>query len=655
MQLKVGFVSMPAQSLHSCSFVVSETTFLPFSSQINQLWSDAKLPAFDLQGPSLRQAGRRNVIAVCVVIFLLAAGVRLLHWQDNRPILPRLFSGMVATYKGGTRYLMNGDVAGFIKGPSPPGEADILTYPPGYPIVMAAVFKIFGGSDSAMRAFQITCDALTAVLLFFLALEFVPWKIAPIAGALAALSPQFAYYSLILIPDSLVTLPLLLALYFLVRAVKQNRLRSIVFAGLFIGISCWLRSNALLLAPFLALLLLLIVDRARRWRYAGVLVATTLIVIAPITIRNMLVFHHFIPLSLGAGQMLTVGISDYDKERHFGLPGTDLETVTHEAEAYGRPEFANSLFGGDGPMRDRDRTSRAIGVIKSHPFWFAGVVLRRAVSMLKFERVQIVNIEPGVTHSLNIPADAKPDLFFAPVELLTMVSTGSDGVSAMPEGNALKIETGRSNSPAQTIFGPMGLEPHTDYLLRLPLKVNEGNVVISISSSDGKTVYASTPVFHVLEPLPGQDQQTHVVHIPFTTGEGTGVQLSLNNEGRKPLPTVVEVGKVEVFRLGPASLSCVRYVRAVIHVAQKFFVTAWMIPLALLGAILLRASGAGRFLVLLLAVPLYYLSAQSFLHTEYRYVMAIQPPLFILVAAALYSIGALGLRLGASLLHPKEH
>jgi len=345
-----------------------------------------------------------------------------------------------------------------------------------------------------MRAFQITCDALTAVLLFFLALEFVPWKIAPIAGALAALSPQFAYYSLILIPDSLVTLPLLLALYFLVRAVKQNRLRSIVFAGLFIGISCWLRSNALLLAPFLALLLLLIVDRARRWRYAGVLVATTLIVIAPITIRNMLVFHHFIPLSLGAGQMLTVGISDYDKERHFGLPGTDLETVTHEAEAYGRPEFANSLFGGDGPMRDRDRTSRAIGVIKSHPFWFAGVVLRRAVSMLKFERVQIVNIEPGVTHSLNIPADAKPDLFFAPVELLTMVSTGSDGVSAMPEGNALKIETGRSNSPAQTIFGPMGLEPHTDYLLRLPLKVNEGNVVISISSSDGKTETTKTLV-----------------------------------------------------------------------------------------------------------------------------------------------------------------
>jgi len=561
---------------------------------------------------------------------------------------------MLATYTGGTRYLMKGDVAGFIKGPSPPGEADILTYPPGYPIVMATVFKIFGESDSAMRVFQITCDAITAVLLFFLALEFVPWKIATIAGALAALSPQFAYYSVILIPDSLVTLPLLLALYFLVRGVKQNRLRSIVFAGLFIGISCWLRSNALLLAPFLALLLLLIVDRARRWRYAGVLVATTFIVIAPITIRNVLVFHHFIPLSLGAGQMLTVGISDYDKERHFGLPGTDLETVTHEAEAYGRPEFANSLFGGDGPMRDRDRTSRAIGVIKSHPFWFAGVVLRRAISMLKFERVQIVNIEPGVTHSLNIPMDAKPDLFFAPVELLTMVSTGSDGVSALPEGNALRIETGRSNSPAQTTFGPIGLEPHTDYLLRLPLKVNEGNVVISISSSDGKTVYASTPVFHVLEPLPGQDQQTHVVHIPFTTGEGTGVQLSLNNEGRKPLPTVVEVGKVEVFRLGPASLSWVRYVRAVIHVAQKFFVTAWMIPLALLGAILLRASGAGRFLVLLLAVPLYYLSAQSFLHTEYRYVMAIQPALFILVAAALYSIGALGLRLGASLLHPKK-
>src|SRR6185503_2402662 len=116
----------------------------------------------------------------------------LLQWQDNRPILPRLFAGMVEHHKENARLLLHGDVAGFVKGPAPPGDANILMYPPGYPMVMAAVFKIFGESDSSLRVFQIICDAAAAVLLFFLVLEFLPWKVGIVAGVLAALSPQLA-------------------------------------------------------------------------------------------------------------------------------------------------------------------------------------------------------------------------------------------------------------------------------------------------------------------------------------------------------------------------------------------------------------------------------------------------------------------------------
>jgi hypothetical protein len=39
----------------------------------------------------------------------------------------------------------------------------------------------------------------------------------------------------------------------------------------------------------------------------------------------------------------------------------------------------------------------------------------------------------------------------------------------------------------------------------------------------------------------------------------------------------------------------------------------------------------------LLAVPLYYLLAQSAFHTEYRYVLAIHYFLFIMAAVTLYS------------------
>jgi hypothetical protein len=573
---------------------------------------------------------------ICLIIFLLAVGVRLLQWQDNRPILPRLFAGMVEHHKENARLLLNGDLAGFVKGPAPPGDANILMYPPGYPMVMAAVFKIFGESDSSLRIFQIICDAAAAVLLFFLVLELLPWKVAAIAGLLAALSPQLAYYSLILIPDSLVTLPLLLALYFLVRAMKQDSLRAVATAGFFIGLSCWLRSNALLLAPLLAVLLLLLLKPGRRWRHAAVLVGVAFIVIAPITIRNVLVFHHFIPLSLGTGQMLNVGITDYDRGKRFGLPGTDLETVNREAVAYGRPDYASSLFGGNGVQREQDRTTRGLAVVRSHPVWFAGVVLRRSLSMLKFERVQIIEIEPGVSHSLKLADEMKPEWSVESAELIDQAGKAHP-VYLTTNVNGLRVE---SRGFAQTLISsrPLPVKSDSDYLLRIPLKIEQGNVIFTVIDADQKTVYAATPVFHALEVLPELGQQTHVVEIPFVTRKAGNVQLVLENEGTRAAATILEIGSVDAFRLGPASFVWTKYPRAIIHFAQKLFITAWLIPFALCGGILLYAAGAGRWLVVLLAIPFYYLSAQSFLHTEYRYVMSIQPSLFVLTGAALYVI-----------------
>jgi predicted membrane-bound mannosyltransferase len=77
---------------------------------------------------------------------------------------------------------------------------------------------------------------------------------------LVALSPQLAYNSLLLLPDSLAVLPILLAIYFIVRARKQSLVIYIIAAGGLIGLSCWLRANALLLAPFLSVLVFFVLS-----------------------------------------------------------------------------------------------------------------------------------------------------------------------------------------------------------------------------------------------------------------------------------------------------------------------------------------------------------------------------------------------------------
>src|SRR6185369_3980420 len=101
-------------------------------------------------------------------------------------------------------------------------------------------------------------DSASVLVLFLIALEMFQLPIAILSGVLAALSPQFAYFSVLLLPDSLVVLPILLSVYIIVRSRKHYRLSSFLISGALVGLSCWLRANALLLPLFLAALAVLV-------------------------------------------------------------------------------------------------------------------------------------------------------------------------------------------------------------------------------------------------------------------------------------------------------------------------------------------------------------------------------------------------------------
>src|SRR5687768_8632928 len=120
------------------------------------------------------------------------------------------------------------------------------------------------------------------------------------------------------------------------------------------------------------------------------------------TIRNWLVFNHFIPVSLGAGQTMLEGISDYDPARRFGIPDTDMGIMKMEAEQYNRPDYYSTLFAPDGIKRERMRLTRGFGIIRDNPVWFASVMVRRAGSMLRLERARVVSYSPPVTLDISV-------------------------------------------------------------------------------------------------------------------------------------------------------------------------------------------------------------------------------------------------------------
>ena len=333
----------------------------------------------------------RRKLLIVALIFLTALGVRLLNWHGYHNEALAVQTSVALNYKHQARLLQANGLASLYDASSSTNNPDLLGHPPGYPILLSFIYRV-APSDTATQLLQMMLDSLSVVIILLIACEFFPTPAGLIAGLMAALAPQFSWNSLTLLPDSLAALPMLLALLFIIRSryrSVRSSLLSLLAAGALIGISCWLRANALLLAPFLALLFILICKRGARLRPALVLICGVLLIISPLTIRNALVFGKFIPVSLGAGQTLIEGIADYNTDGSFGLPQTDMDLIRGEAETFHRPEYANSLFTPDGVERDRARLARGFAVIRAHPIWFAGVMVRRAASMLRVERTPL--------------------------------------------------------------------------------------------------------------------------------------------------------------------------------------------------------------------------------------------------------------------------
>jgi hypothetical protein len=580
------------------------------------------------------------------------------------------------------RILGNGGVL-FPSGGWDRGDARMVAHPPGYAILMAALHRLSASSGSKVRVellaeplrwIQILLDSTAAVIVFWIAAELLSWVPALIAGLLVAVSPHLAYYSLLLSPDSLAVLPILVAVYLLARNVRRPRLSTAAAVGLMIGVSCWLRSNALLLAPWLSFLTFLLIDRNRRLRHALVLLAAYILVMAPLTFRNWIVYQRLIPLSIGSGITLVEGIADYDSDNHFGLPRTDLEVQDMDAEWHGRLDYAKSLWTPDGIERDRDRFARGLAIARSNPAWFLGLMARRMGFMLRYndlapQDTSFTTIAPTISEwpacmrQPDVPRTLEPVWAASPAEFMSrglMLASRAERSQSGARG-AAEIICDPSGCGPEFSFGPLPTRRCTDYLLVFSGDVQGGPIDGRIGTIDGHAVLASVPI-----PVrsatgrsngPEQSSGSNAVRgpaemppllappprtvIPFASGSGAELNFLLYSGDPRAGGVTVTASRLELFEMGPTQSLWTRYPRVLIGALQRKIFKTWpMRVMILLGMLTLAIAGRSRAIVLLIAVPAYYLCFQSALHTEYRYVLVIHYLLFILAGAMLFLVGS---------------
>lgn len=611
--------------------------------------------------PALR---RRTIplLAMGAGVFFIAIGVRLLYWQDY---------GVYVYDRAEVQRILDGVDTFSPASPPKSGDATLVVHPPGYTLLMQGIFRVFDGSVSSIAFVQVIADSLAAVILLLVAAELLPFGVAVISAVLVALSPHLTHYSLHLSPESLSVLPILLAVYFLIRAIKRPCYVGFIAVGVCVGLSCWLRANGMLLAPFIGVVMIFSFTRGkRRIVYAGTIVAAAALVIAPITIRNWIVYHHFIPLSIGAGVTLITGIADYDTEGRFGFPRVDSDVQKQEAEMYGRPEYARNLEDPNGIERDRARLARGLAVIRSNPFWFARVMLRRAGFMLRYNDpghhdwpyttaiVPIISAEPTPRRSLQTTDAMQPVWTNSPYEFFSRGKIISpDARVFFDEAHQALLIAGDSSEYGDQIRSEdIAVQKNTDHVLGISLKAMQGEVAVKIMSIDNRVTLASANIKAFVEKRAFLErrkkkkgeitveadaihQRIPDIQLGFASGNRTKVCIAFSNNGTSLEPSGLSITEARIFAMGATPYLWTGYPRPTIRsIQKKLFRTTAMLSLIVAGIVSLAVAGRRRALSVLLIVPVYYLSVQSVLHTEYRYVLAIHYFLFIMSAFSIYCI-----------------
>jgi 4-amino-4-deoxy-L-arabinose transferase-like glycosyltransferase len=267
-------------------------------------------------------------------------------------------------------------------------RTDLIQYPPGFPLLVGLVYEITGDrSASAVHRVLWPLDAvIVPILILGIGVTAFGWQAGYAGAVMAALSPLFALCGVSPSADAVTTWVVLAGVWILLAACKRQSWRLALASGVVLGLACWFRVNPLFMVTFWAGAMLLFVPagRAVRVRLTFALVLGSFLVIAPIVIRNVVVFREFVLSGLNVGSNFWEGLGETEFGRANGFDYGDQVMIERERTELGLPEdFPLTQVWPDGIRRDRERSRHALAFISRHPFWYSGVMLNRMMWMLK--------------------------------------------------------------------------------------------------------------------------------------------------------------------------------------------------------------------------------------------------------------------------------
>lgn len=289
--------------------------------------------------------------SLMAIIFVIAFALRLLFLIQisDAPYFDKP-SGDSKVFFDRSQEIIDGDVLG--------REIFFYSSPP-YPYFLALVFWLSGNSFFILGFVQIFIGSINCLLIFLLANKLSRGKKTPsfIAGLFAAFYGLLAFFdaSLLMIFFTLVFVNLTLLLLIEFKESKKQVLP--LWAGIALGCAALDRTNILLFVPvglwFLAGNFSFTVKKWK-WKPALLFIVGTIVMIAPVTIRNYFVGKDFVLVASNAGVNFYIGnnphslgvfhippesgLSNYD------LPGTSVNVAEYETGRELKPSEVSQFW-----------------------------------------------------------------------------------------------------------------------------------------------------------------------------------------------------------------------------------------------------------------------------------------------------------------------
>jgi 4-amino-4-deoxy-L-arabinose transferase-like glycosyltransferase len=310
-------------------------------------------------------------------------------------------------------------------------RTDQMIYPPGYPLWMASIYAVSGDrSPVAVQRVQLLLDSFAVLLLVGIGANTFRWSVGIAAGILGALSPLMVLSGATPNADAPASWIVLGGVWLFLLAAKRKTIAPAIAAGALLGLACWLRVNPLLMFVPWAVALFVFVKASWRRKLAlsAAVSVSTLLVISPVVIRNVVVFYPEIaPTGLSVGLNLWEGIGETNRGAEFDAPSSDAEVIAQDRKEMGvAPEAPLGINYPDGIRRDRERGRKALAVIKAHPVWYTGTMARRVWGHLKFAGAPVPHVGSAgfnVTSRKCLPPEYQGGVLALGVNVLGMIQS----------------------------------------------------------------------------------------------------------------------------------------------------------------------------------------------------------------------------------------